>query len=128
MPENNVDLSFNPRDLNGNAEQLVKFFRYKSEADVQVAKFTIETSDEKIEEVVRVGKYKSALFLLYLSILIMAEHSKFTMNARLRDFAKNYFGEEICRDAIVNPNTKHTTVRALFKDGAVVSLSFEPQH
>lgn len=126
MPETSPEIVFNPNDFIGNVNQLIQLFRYKKESDVQVTRFVIESpNNKKLDVMVGDGKYKSAIFLLYLSILEMNE--RIIMTERLRKLTRNYFGEELCQDAIKNPE-KHVTIRNLLMEDAIVFLSFEPQH
>jgi len=74
------------------------------------------------------GKYKSALFLLYLAELRLNEQSHrdkswsgcgFHTSSTSQKLTILYFGDELCDDAKNNPQTKHTTIRDLLADGIV---------
>jgi hypothetical protein len=79
--------------------------------------FVIEVGGERTETKVEAGKYKSALFLLYLAQC--AGSDTFTMTSEYRDMVSAYFDAGIVDDALSNPETKHTTVRQLLADGLV---------
>jgi hypothetical protein len=65
---------FEPDDFDGNVAQLLEYFGYRAVGDVPVSKFTIHSSPGYVvEEEVRESKYKSALFLYYLSTLVSPE-------------------------------------------------------
>lgn len=124
-------LVFTSDDLSGNAAKLVEFFDCGSESGVPVTRFSIAAPGyEVLEFDVQEGKYKTALFLLYLSTLSIGyvERNRFMMNAMSRDLVRAYFGNAICDDALRNPETKHTSVRMLFRDAAQVTVIPEPNH
>lgn len=123
-----MDLIFDPMDLPGNATMLVEFFDCGSEDGVPVASFVIEDSSDRLEVEVEEGKYKTALFLLYASILVISgwrRSCRFVMNDHLRKLVREYFGTSICDDALMNPETKHTSVQMLLLPGATVELAFK---
>jgi hypothetical protein len=82
-----------------------------------ISSFVIEVNGERTETKVEAGKYKSALFLLYLAEC--AGQDTFIRCQGDRDLIIAYFGREIVDDALNNPETKHTTVRQLLADGLV---------
>jgi hypothetical protein len=133
MNADEVILDFDPQNFEGNVMRLVEHFGYRQAADNPVARFLIDRPghpEEEVKEVVREGKYKSAILLYYLYTLVvpLADDSKFLMNERLRGIARAYFGDEICQDAISNKGTKHKTVRALLCGPVFVHLVFDPKH
>ena len=108
---------FVPGDLSGNAQRLVTFFGLKSEDEVPVGSFAISSDDFESSITVEKGKYKSALFIWYLCQLVcdISEKARFTFafTGDMRDMTFVYFGDDICNDAITNPESKHTTVQKL---------------
>jgi hypothetical protein len=119
-------------DLPKNAQQLIEYFGLSHEAEVPVASFsiTVDGNCEKTE--VREGKYKSALFLLYLAHQTIdgAMNRPFQLRANMRQIVSDYFGDALCEDATKNPETKHTTIRALLTENVVVNIliEIEPNH
>lgn len=83
--------------------------------------FSLTDEHEKTHEV-EVGewKYKSALFLYWLA----EWKDTFIMDDKRRQLVWNYFGHDICSDAMENQNTKHTTVRYLLNQwGSKVTIT-----
>ncbi len=112
-------------DINGNTLRLIKYFGFKEEQDVPIKSFEIETNGSSTGLVLACkGKYKSALFLLYLSELTFNTQPEigagFHMNSTFRKLTVVYFGDDLCNDAMNNPQTKHTTIRDLLADGRVI--------
>lgn len=107
-------------DLADNAELVRRMLRgsrpllqREEDAAKWVSSFSIAADGRKpVVTVVEAGKYKSALFLWWL-----IEYNHRQTNLRIteehREFVRRYFTTAICKDAVENPETKHTTVRAL---------------
>lgn len=118
---------FDPKDLPGNAAKLVAYFGLSHESEVPMLRFAISTDGAVRETNVGEGKYKSALLLHYLAYAMHGydpgiSRVPFLVVEDMREVIRDYFGDEICRDAEHNANTKHTTVRSLLagKHTAVV--------
>lgn len=119
--------TFLENDIDANALGLVKYFDLKEEKDVPMKSFEIEINGSSTGLVlVCKGKYKSALFLLYLAKLKygkLPEHgARFQMDLKFKKLTLRYFGRPLCDDALNNSQTKHTTIRNLLSDGNVVVL------
>lgn len=83
--------------------------------------FSLTDEYEQTHEV-EVGewKYKSALFLYWLA----EWRDEFTMDDKKRQLVWDYFGHDICSDAMENQDTKHTTVRYLLnQSGSKVTIT-----
>lgn len=115
----------------GNSSALCQALNYLTESEVPIVAITAGRLDQFI---VIEGKYRSALWVWYWFCLnggqcsVIADgHSiriSFKMNPAARASAKQYFGEETCRDAKENKETVHTFVREILYTGDV-EVSFE---
>ncbi len=114
---------FTPDDLAGNALELCDLFLLRREEDVPVTSMTIMSDGERSTFEVGPGKYKSALFLLYL--LTRNGQQPFAMSDEFRPIAWKYFGPRIMTDA-ESPETKHALVRALQGEMVFITLELAP--
>lgn len=99
-------------DLNQNAAALVEYFRLAGEEKVPVRTFVVRVGNEVRTTAVGPGKYKSALFMLYLFMRYGEGQVSFHVTNETIAEAVRYFGPEIVTDA-ARPDTKHTTARFL---------------
>jgi hypothetical protein len=114
-----------------NHAALCRVFNYFAETGVPILAITAGRIDQFL---VIEGKYKSALWVWYWFCLNGGQSSvtsdgrgiriSFKMNPAARASAKQYFGEETCRDAKENKETVHTFVREILYTGDV-EVSFE---
>lgn len=82
----------------------------ESEIGRLIRSYTITSQHGEMTVEVGPGRYKSAILLYYL-----ASHRGIGFHVRQeeRQIVFDYFSLEIIEDAQMNPDTKHTTVRAL---------------
>lgn len=110
-------------DLASNALELCDLFLLRREEDVPVTGITIMSDGMRHTFEVAPGKYKSALFLLYL--LSRNGQQPFSMSDEFRPLMGQYFGRRIIADAAL-PDTRHTLVRALLGEMVFIHLDLAP--
>lgn len=107
---------FRADDMNGNIARLLVYLGFEKESDVPVRQFIV-TSDGGLPEATRVqqGKYRSALLLYYLASMTAYEDDNpmFTLTSKMRRVIENFFGHELCRQAMTDPDTVHQTIKKL---------------
>lgn len=121
-----------PGDLNHNYRALLVWKRLLHKetatdaeiADIEpnirmhISKFTIMSEGyADISAHVEAGKYKTAMFLLYLAWL--HKSSSFRMDIESQALVTQYFTAEVINDALSNPQTTHHSVRTLLATGFV---------
>ncbi len=111
-------------DIGKNSQMLIEQYGMKKEGDIArtVGSFTVNG----IKTFVVPGKFKSALIFWNLAVEANTDgvHNRpFILTQKMRDKIREYFTSEICKDAEENPETKHTTVRALLQEGKVTTIS-----
>ena len=108
-------------DLNTNFETLKRYYWLETDEDIKglltrfiIGQFRKNTDEalsweilERIDEEVRENKFKTALFLYWLSW----RDDAFTMDSQKRKLARSYFGTEICNDL-----DKHPSVKSLLQE------------
>ncbi len=120
-----MKVKFKKNNLIANAINLTKYFKLEKEQMVQMISFEIEIDGNSTGMVlICKGKYKSALFLLYLTKLkfkmLPGFSARFLINPEFQRLTVLYFGDKLCDDAKNNPETKHTTIRDLLTSGKVI--------
>ncbi len=114
---------FTPDDLGANALELCDLFLLAREEDVPVSTMTIMSDGKRQSFPVGPGKYKSALFLLYL--LNLNGQQPFALSDDFRRLMGEYYGRRIVADA-ATPGTKHTLVQALLGELVFIQLELLP--
>ncbi len=107
-------------NLDKNAQMLVKKHAMRSEGDV--AKVMTGFTVNDVKALVVSGKFKSGLIFWDLALEANADgvyDRPFVLTKKMLIKIRKYFTYEVCRDAEENPETKHTTVRALLQKGEV---------
>jgi hypothetical protein len=112
---------FTPGDLDGNASELCGLFMIR-EKDVPVESYTIVADGHEHVVAVSPGKYKSALFLLYL--MTKSAAPAFRLTPEMRILVREYFGDSIIEDAS-RSGPKHTTVHALLGHSVYIRLALK---
>ena len=115
--------AFTPNDLAGNALELCDLFALRAEEEVPIDSFAIVSDGVEMVVAVGSGKYKSALFLLYL--MTKSAGPTFELTDDMRPLVTKYFGQELVNDAR-HPLTKHHTVRALLGRTVYIRLTLKP--
>lgn len=124
-------VAFGCNDLSTHAQKLVALFDLKNEADVPVESFTLNCDGAETTTEVGPGKYKTALLLLYLAqnSINGVQGMPFSLSPLRRQMVREYYTVAICDDAENNPETPHTTVRALLKgDCVTIFVKLTPDH
>lgn len=119
MPRSLIQPEFVPDDLSANALELCDLFMLRREEDVPVTGMTIMSDGTRHTFEVGPGKYKSALFLLYL--LSLNGTQPFALSDEFRRLMGEYYGRRIVADAAL-PETRHTLVRALMGELVFIQL------
>lgn len=114
---------FTPDDLNGNTLELCDLFMIRAEEEVPVDSYAIVSDAVEMVVAVGPGKYKSALFLLYL--MTKSAAPTFELVPEMRTLVTSYFGQKLVNEA-KNPNTRHCTVRALLGTTVYIRLTLKP--
>lgn len=82
-----------------------------------IERFTIISKYGVSEVVVGPGTYRTALLLYYMALHRHCDG--FDLHEEDIKHIREYYSEEIIRDAVCNPCTLHTNVRALVSTGGV---------
>lgn len=114
---------FTPNNLAGNALELRGLFALRAEEEVPIDSFAIVSDGVEMVVAVGPGKYKSALFLLYL--MTKSASPTFELTDYMRPLVTKYFGQKLVDDAR-RPHTKHRTVRALLGRTVYIRLTLKP--
>lgn len=120
--------TFVPGETYKNSRSIVEHFDFRQPADAQVFRITIMNSsgESGFSVQVREDMFEIALLIFYLFRVTCSfgDETRFKMNQNARDHVWLYFGNEICREAIENPDTQNFILRALLQRGTYVFIEF----
>lgn len=117
-----------PFKLDHNSAELAKLFGMRSEHEVAsiVAYYTISSDGVQSTTRVEQGKYKSALFLLYLQTLSKKPlGDRFERTVEMLNHLHIHFEPAMVDDALKD-ETKHPTLRALLGQNVTIQLTETP--
>ena len=118
LAHNYVELLVWKKLLRDNTANDAEIEAAESGINRHISKFTILRDDSPVMSIeVGPGKYKTAMLLLYLA----SRHnsSSFRMDEESRLVVRLYYSAELIEDALSNPETVHTSLRALLLPGNV---------
>lgn len=109
--------------LTESAAELRDFFLIREESAVPVEQFTLLSDSREVAFDVGPGKYKTALFLLYLAVL--ARKSSYLFERFWQPEIASYYGTRLVDEARLKPET-HPALALLLGDNVAVTLRLKP--
>ncbi len=110
-----VRVLFNQCDIKKHTQILLEFLELKSKEEIPFKRFDIKTKGSVLGFPVDEEHVDLAIFLFYLAR--KGRNSMYTgayfIDVSMRMEALYFFGEEICFDAIENPQTVHRALREI---------------
>lgn len=117
---------FDPEDIDANALELCDLFQLRREEDVPIAGYTIVYDGREHVGVVGPHKYKSALFLMYLTTMTGGGF-RFSLTEVMRRYLLRYFGPVLV-SAAKEIGSGHTTLHALLGRSVMIEIDPKPDY
>lgn len=105
--------------LEDSARELYDFFFIREESAVPVERFSLSSDGQQATFAVGPGKYKTALFLLYLAVL--AKNTSYLFEQRWKSEIAFYYGTSLTEEARTKP-ASHPALALLLGDNVAVEL------
>lgn len=122
-------VKFVHNNMHENGERLVKHFGIKRVENVPVINCTVIVNDRFTTYFVRDGWYTQCRTVLLILYLTEGNGDEiFPLTASKRQQVLEFFGPDICRDAMKNTLTYPMLTLLLQKASVRVSVSLEPDH